>query len=294
MRDYKKDPLQLREPIPREEMYDLYINKNYSRAMLQEHFNVGRTKVYQHLKKYGFEKTMEQRVQSHKTRSLEKYGVEHPRFDKQKNKEMVEKKRKTCLERYGSISATSTPETQQKIKQTNLERYGTEYPSKLPEIQEKVRQTSLEKYGVEHPSQLETVKEKHRQTNLKKYGVESYFQTEEFKERSKEICLEKYGVEHGSQSKEIQEKIKQTNLERYGCEWSLQNEEVKQKGKETLLERYGVDNYACVNIMSETMTPGGKVFARPTHVFLTKELFTRTGNYGYYSYKYTQYFYSAI
>ena len=50
---------------------------------------------------------------------------------------------------------------------------------------------------------------------------------------------------------------------------------------------YGVDNYACVNIMSETMTPGGKVFARPTHVFLTKELFTRTGNYGYYSYKYT-------
>ena len=50
---------------------------------------------------------------------------------------------------------------------------------------------------------------------------------------------------------------------------------------------YGRDNYAVVNLQSETMTPGGKVIAdRPTHVYLTKELFTRTGNYGYYSFRY--------
>ena len=49
---------------------------------------------------------------------------------------------------------------------------------------------------------------------------------------------------------------------------------------------YGVDNYAVVNITAETMTPGGKVKSRPTHVYLTKELFTRNGNYGYYSFKY--------
>lgn len=50
---------------------------------------------------------------------------------------------------------------------------------------------------------------------------------------------------------------------------------------------YDQDNYAVVNIQAETMTPGGKVVAeRPTHVFLTKELFTRTGNYGYYSFRY--------
>lgn len=49
---------------------------------------------------------------------------------------------------------------------------------------------------------------------------------------------------------------------------------------------YGTDNYAVVNIMAETMTPGGKVLTRPTHVFLTKELFTRTGNYGYYNFRY--------
>ena len=49
---------------------------------------------------------------------------------------------------------------------------------------------------------------------------------------------------------------------------------------------YGVDNYAVVNVAAETMTPGGKVKSRPTHVFLTKELFTRTGNYGYYSFRF--------
>ena len=50
---------------------------------------------------------------------------------------------------------------------------------------------------------------------------------------------------------------------------------------------YAQNNYATVNIQAETMTPGGKVIAeRPTHVYLTKELFTRTGNYGYYSFRY--------
>lgn len=45
-------------------------------------------------------------------------------------------------------------------------------------------------------------------------------------------------------------------------------------------------DYAVVNIMAETMTPGGKMACRPTHIFLTKELFTRNGAYGYYSFRY--------
>lgn len=50
---------------------------------------------------------------------------------------------------------------------------------------------------------------------------------------------------------------------------------------------YADKEYACINIMGETMTPGGKVVsARPTHVYLTKDLFTRSGNFGYYSFRY--------
>lgn len=50
----------------------------------------------------------------------------------------------------------------------------------------------------------------------------------------------------------------------------------------------GQNEYVCVNITSETMSPGGKKVAeRPTHVFLCKELFTRTDNYGYYSFRFS-------
>lgn len=49
---------------------------------------------------------------------------------------------------------------------------------------------------------------------------------------------------------------------------------------------YEHDEYVTVNVMAETMAPGGKVFSRPTHIFLHKELFTRTNNYGYYSFRY--------
>lgn len=49
---------------------------------------------------------------------------------------------------------------------------------------------------------------------------------------------------------------------------------------------YGVDNFVCVNIMAETMCPGGKKRCRPTHIFLTKELFTRNDAHGYYTFKF--------
>lgn len=46
------------------------------------------------------------------------------------------------------------------------------------------------------------------------------------------------------------------------------------------------NEYVTVNIAAETMCPGGKKTSRPTHVFLTKDLFTRTENVGYYSFRY--------
>ena len=49
---------------------------------------------------------------------------------------------------------------------------------------------------------------------------------------------------------------------------------------------FEADEYVTVNVMAETMCPGGKMFSRPTHIFLHKELFTRTDNYGYYSFRY--------
>ena len=52
-------------------------------------------------------------------------------------------------------------------------------------------------------------------------------------------------------------------------------------------ELYKAGQYAVVNIMGECFAPGGKAIPdRPAHVFLWRDLFTRTGNYGYYSFRY--------
>jgi hypothetical protein len=46
------------------------------------------------------------------------------------------------------------------------------------------------------------------------------------------------------------------------------------------------NEYITVNIMAETATQGGVVRQRPTHLFLSKELFTRSDNAGYYTFKF--------
>lgn len=69
--------------------------------------------------------------------------------------EIVEKKRKTKLERHGS----ATYNNREKAKQTNLERYGDEnYSNK-----EKAEQTSLERHGYTNYSKSEAHKEKQRE-----------------------------------------------------------------------------------------------------------------------------------
>ena len=49
---------------------------------------------------------------------------------------------------------------------------------------------------------------------------------------------------------------------------------------------YKGKKYMCINIAAQTMCPGGKLTSRPTHLYLTKDMFTRSNNSGYYSFRY--------
>ena len=51
-------------------------------------------------------------------------------------------------------------------------------------------------------------------------------------------------------------------------------------------EIFDKNEYATVNIMAETITQGGVVVCRPTHLFLFKEAFQRSNNPGYYTFKF--------
>ena len=171
---------------------------------------------------------------------LEKYGVEHYN----KTEESKEKIKNTCLEKYGVENYNKTEESKEKHKNTNLKKYGVESVLQSEEIKEKIKETNFERYGVENYAQTDECKNKVKITCLEKYGVEYYFQSDDKKKKSKETCFEKYGVESYNKTDEYKEKTKQTNLEKYGVEYYFQSDDKKKKSKETCVERYGVEHYS--------------------------------------------------
>lgn len=195
----------------------------------------------------------------YKENSLKNHNCEHAAT----SEEIKEKRYKTNLGRYGSISPFGNIQVQQKsqqtlkanyavdnpmyseeikntLKQTNLEKYGVEYSFQAKEIKEKIKQTNLERYDVEYASQNEKIKTAVKQTCKERYGVENPFQVKEFQEKIRQTNLERYGVEYATQSNEVQNKIKQINLERYGVEWYFQTKECKEKAKQINFEKYGI------------------------------------------------------
>ena len=182
----------------------------------------------------------------------------------------INKRKKTCLEKYGVEYASQSKKFRNNFKQTCLEKYGVENPFQSKDVQNKYKQTCLEKYGVENYNQSQEYQSRHdeiqtkfKQTSLNKYGVEHYnksekgrtilssiLSSEEVRNKIKQTCLERYGVENPSQSEEIQNKTKQTCLEKYGSEYYAQSQDYQSRQKDilnrykqTCLERYGVEYY---------------------------------------------------
>ena len=143
-----------------------------------------------------------------------------------KEKELTasEKRRLTCIKKYGVDNPAKCKSIQEKMKKTCMERYGTQnytssehYKENYKIYENRKKSTCLKKYGVEVSSQSDIVKEKNKQTCLERYGVNSYTQTEEFKNRHDEI----------------QEKSKKTYLEKYGVEKYIYTNEFKEKEYKT-------------------------------------------------------------
>jgi len=133
-----------------------------------------------------------------------------------------EKRKQTCLLKFGATTNLITDETKQKIKQTNLNKYGVDNPSKSREIKQSMYNTNFEKYGVKNVFQSSVIKTKIKQTILRKYGVDHPMKYERFKEKRKQTNLKKYGTINPTSLDFVKEKIKQTNLKKYGVEFISQ------------------------------------------------------------------------
>ena len=141
-------------------------------------------------------------ISKRKKTNLLKYGVEYPT----QNDDIKEKRKKTCLEKYGVTCTLQEKKTKNKTKRNNLKKYGTEYPI-----------------------QNNDIKEKSLLTTLKKYGVKNNFQIKSLRKKARKTCFNKYGYETPLESEKIRNKIKRNNLKKYGVEYPIQNDKIKEK-----------------------------------------------------------------
>lgn len=90
----------------------------------------------------------------------------------QLDKEVRNKNRSTCLERYGVDNASRSAEIKAKAKQTCLERFGTDNIFKNKEY---IKKCTFKKLGVSNAAKLSSVIQKRKNTLKKKYGVDCSF-----------------------------------------------------------------------------------------------------------------------
>jgi len=136
----------------------------------------------------------------------------------------------------------SSEKTKEKRKKTCLEKFGTNTPSENSKIKNKIIETNNKNYGTNSPLQNIDIKNKSIETLQKNYNVDSPLKSEVIKNKMIKTNLLKYNVENVSQLKEVQEKRKKTMLELYDVEYAMQNDEIKNKmlknQRKTLLSKY--------------------------------------------------------
>jgi len=163
-----------------------------------------------------------------------------------------EKRKATCLEKFGSVSNLSTKEHRDAVKAGNIKKYGVDHHMNRAEVKEKMKNTMLYKYGVENISQSEDIKLKKEATSLINYGDTHHNKTDIGKKERKDTCMEKYGVSHFSKTDGYKEKYVSTSLHKYGTINPAQSEEVREKISRTMKDKYGC-HYSQQHISHSTL-----------------------------------------
>ena len=133
------------------------------------------------------------------------------------NKESTKERRKaTCLAKYGVENIFQSEETKAKIHQTCMERYGYECTSQVPEFIEKQKKTNIERYGVPCTLNTEENLTKRKETWLKTLGVDNPNKSNIVKAKARKTCLKKYGTIYYTQTDEYKQRSMQTKMEKYG------------------------------------------------------------------------------
>jgi hypothetical protein len=79
---------------------------------------------------------------------------------KGKDKSWLDKRKNTCLEKYGTEVAFQSDKVQQTYKENLIKKYGVDNPFLIKQVKDKTKQTNLERYGYEVASQNKDISNK--------------------------------------------------------------------------------------------------------------------------------------
>ena len=120
----------------------------------------------------------------------------------QRDPKTIQKRKETCLERYGVSNPMFLDSVREKQQKNILS-------SMTDECIQKRRDTSMKKYGVDHPMKCKSVVENMQKSIQKKYHdpfMKSTFQLDSVKEKCDKINLEKFGTTIPMQNLEVWKK----------------------------------------------------------------------------------------
>ena len=143
------------------------------------------------------------------------------------------KRKNTCLDKYGVDNNMKSPIVVQIYKQNYLKKYGVESPFSCENVKQKIKKTNKNKYGTEYVLQSNNIKDKIKSTNINKYKVDNIAKSQIIKDKIQNTCLTKYGVKSPMQGNNIKNNFKQNYLNNHGVENPFKDNNVKNKIKIT-------------------------------------------------------------
>lgn len=236
--------------LTKEDLEEYYIKGLHTAEECASHFGMARTTLNRYLKKYGIERSKEDKSKVY-SRS-------------QNSEEVKEKIRNANIAKYGSVNKVASESPIRFVSDSAFSVNGKEYEVSWLKEKYLTENVSSEEmcselgitYAVFHKiiSHYRVLKNSEqryeliRQKTLDKYGVVSTFQLDEVKEKSAKTCLEKYGGKSSMSSEEVRSKVEKTMMERYGAKNYSQTEEYRKKTLQSNLEKYNAPHHTQQNI----------------------------------------------
>ena len=123
----------------------------------------------------------------------------------------LDKRKETCLEKYGVENAQQSEQIRQKTRNTCLEKYGVEIPFQAEQFQKQIKITLLERYGVDNPMKSDEIRSRATDTIIEKYGVDNVSKSDQIQKQKSETWVQNYGVDNPSKSSIIRDKVRKSH-----------------------------------------------------------------------------------